>query len=87
MLIMFLVVMGVFSFVDLGVDLFPKSDPATVNVRIRLPGASPEEMVSQVILPLEARPFRDAFVYGAVIACLIWRPQGLFAPKAAKQRV
>jgi len=53
MLIMFLVVMGVFSFVDLGVDLFPKSDPATVNVRIRLPGASPEEMVSQVILPLE----------------------------------
>ncbi len=53
MLIMFLVVMGVFSFVDLGVDLFPKSDPATVNVRIRLPGASPEEMVSQVVLPLE----------------------------------
>lgn len=53
MLIMFLVVMGVFSFVGLGVDLFPKSDVPTVNVRINLPGASPEEMVSQVVLPME----------------------------------
>jgi HAE1 family hydrophobic/amphiphilic exporter-1 len=53
MLIMFLVTLGIFSFVDLGVDLFPKSDPATVYVRVRLPGASPEEMVSQVVLPLE----------------------------------
>lgn len=53
MLILFLVVMGVFSFFDLGVDLFPRSDPATVYVRVRLPGASPEEVVSQVILPLE----------------------------------
>jgi hydrophobic/amphiphilic exporter-1 (mainly G- bacteria), HAE1 family len=53
MLIMFLVVMGVFSFMDLGVDLFPKSDVPTVNVRVNLPGASPEEMVSQVVLPLE----------------------------------
>ncbi|MBI4893931.1 MAG: efflux RND transporter permease subunit [Acidobacteria bacterium] len=53
MLIMFLVVMGVFSFLDLGVDLFPRTDPATVYVSCRLPGASPEEMVSQVIMPLE----------------------------------
>ncbi len=53
MLIMFLVVMGVFSFLDLGVDLFPRTDPATVYVNCRLPGASPEEMVSQVIMPLE----------------------------------
>jgi len=53
MLIMFLVVMGVFSFIDLGVDLFPKSDPATVYVAYRLPGASPEEVVSQMVLPLE----------------------------------
>lgn len=44
-------------------------------------------VLMQVVLPLDARPFRDAFVYGAVIACLIWRPQGLFAPKSAKQRV
>ncbi|HUS05073.1 MAG TPA: efflux RND transporter permease subunit [Bryobacteraceae bacterium] len=53
MLIMFLVVLGVFSFMQLGVDLFPRSDPATVNVRVKLPGASPEEVTSQVILPLE----------------------------------
>ncbi len=30
MLISFLVVMGVFSFRDLGVDMLPRSDPATV---------------------------------------------------------
>ena len=34
MLIMFLVVMGVFSFLDLGVDLFPRTDPATVYVQL-----------------------------------------------------
>lgn len=44
-------------------------------------------VLMQVILPAEARPFRDAFVYGAVIITLIWRPNGLFAPKSAKQRV
>ncbi len=53
MLISFLVVMGIFSFRQLGVDLFPKSDPATVYVKVLLPGASPEEIVSQVVLPLE----------------------------------
>jgi hydrophobe/amphiphile efflux-1 (HAE1) family protein len=54
MLIMFLVVMGVFSFVQLGVDLFPKSDPVQAFVAVSMPGASPEEVVSQAILPLEA---------------------------------
>ena len=53
MLIGFLVVMGIFSFKDLGVDLFPKSDPATVTVAVQLPGAGPEEITTQVILPLE----------------------------------
>ncbi len=53
MLVMFLVVLGVFSFMDLGVDLFPKADPPIVSVRVRLPGASPGEMTSQVILPVE----------------------------------
>ena len=53
MLIMFMVTLGIFSFFDLGVDLFPQSDPATIYVRLRLPGASPEEMVSQVTLPIE----------------------------------
>jgi branched-chain amino acid transport system permease protein len=41
----------------------------------------------QTYLPPDARPFRDAFVYGAVIVMLIWRPNGLFAPKSANQRV
>lgn len=53
MLILFMVTLGVFSFLDLGVDLFPRSDAATVFVRVRLPGASPEEVTSQVVLPLE----------------------------------
>lgn len=44
-------------------------------------------VIMQVVLPPDARPFRDAFVYGAVIVMLIWRPNGLFAAKAAKQRV
>ena len=53
MLVMSLVVLGIFSFRDLGVDLFPKADPATVNVSLRLPGAAPDEMTSAVIMPME----------------------------------
>ena len=53
MMITFLVVLGVFSFRDLGVDLFPKADPATVTINIRLPGATSEEVTTQVVLPLE----------------------------------
>jgi HAE1 family hydrophobic/amphiphilic exporter-1 len=53
MLISFLVVLGVFSFRDLGVDLFPKADPAVVNVTVLMKGATPEEVNTQIILPLE----------------------------------
>src|SRR6185295_11871622 len=53
MLVMSLVVLGIFSFRELGVDLFPRADPATVNISVRLPGATPEEMTTQVLLPLE----------------------------------
>ncbi len=53
MLIAFLVTLGFFSYRELGVDLFPRADPATVNVSINLPGASPPEMVTSVVLPLE----------------------------------
>ena len=52
MLVMSLVVLGLFSFRDLGVDLFPKADPATVNVSLRLPGAAPDEMTTSVIMPM-----------------------------------
>jgi branched-chain amino acid transport system permease protein len=44
-------------------------------------------VLMQVVMPLDARPFRDAFVYGAVIVTLLVKPNGLFAPKSAKQRV
>src|SRR5947208_14459636 len=53
MLVMCLVVLGIFSFRDLGVDLFPKADPATVTVTLQLPGASPDEMASAVVEPME----------------------------------
>src|SRR6266550_1036707 len=53
MLVMSLVVLGTFSFRSLGVDLFPKADPATVSVVLLLPGASPDEMSTSVIEPME----------------------------------
>jgi hydrophobe/amphiphile efflux-1 (HAE1) family protein len=53
MLIAFLVTLGVFSYRGLAVDLFPKADPATINVHVELPGATPEEVITGVVLPLE----------------------------------
>ena len=53
MLIAFLVTLGLFSYRGLAVDLFPKADPATVNVNVQLPGATPEEVITSVVLPLE----------------------------------
>jgi HAE1 family hydrophobic/amphiphilic exporter-1 len=53
MLVMSFVVLGIFSFRDLGVDLFPKADPATVNVALTLPGTSPDEMATSVVEPME----------------------------------
>src|SRR5260370_14120715 len=53
MLVMSLVVLGIFSFRDLGVDLFPKADPATVSVQLELDGASPDEMATSVVEPME----------------------------------
>ena len=38
-----LVVLGWFSYRDLGLDLMPRTDNPTVNVRTSLPGASAEE--------------------------------------------
>jgi HAE1 family hydrophobic/amphiphilic exporter-1 len=53
MLIAFLVTLGVFSYRGLAVDLFPRADPASINVEVALPGATPDEMISGVVLPLE----------------------------------
>jgi branched-chain amino acid transport system permease protein len=41
----------------------------------------------QAGLPNDARPFRDAFLYGGVILVLLFRPQGLFAAAGSKPRV
>jgi hydrophobe/amphiphile efflux-1 (HAE1) family protein len=53
MLVMAFVVTGIFSFRDLSVDLLPKADPATIQVLVRLPGASPEELTGSVVEPVE----------------------------------
>ena len=58
--------------------------PGAVIAGFLLGGAS---VVMQVSLSIDARPFRDAFVYGAVILVLIFRPQGLFAGRATRERV
>lgn len=44
-------------------------------------------VILQGFLPLEARPFRDAFLYTLVIVSLLLRPQGLFVSNASKPRV
>jgi HAE1 family hydrophobic/amphiphilic exporter-1 len=53
MLIAALVVVGSVAFEKLGVDRLPSVDLPTVNVRTSLPGASPEEVESQVSQVLE----------------------------------
>ncbi len=53
MLIMMLVVLGLDSYRKLGVDFFPKIDFPFVSVITVLPGASPEEVESQVSKKIE----------------------------------
>src|ERR1700722_15823421 len=53
MLILALVVTGIFSYFSLGVDLFPKVDVPTVQVTISNPGASPEEIESEISKKVE----------------------------------
>jgi HAE1 family hydrophobic/amphiphilic exporter-1 len=53
MLITSLVVLGVASFFQLGVDIFPKVDLPTITITTRLPGASPEEVESQITKTIE----------------------------------
>ncbi len=53
MLILALVVIGAASYMRLGVDRFPSVDLPTVRVLTTLPGASPEEVESQISQRLE----------------------------------
>ncbi|HTH50895.1 MAG TPA: efflux RND transporter permease subunit, partial [Pyrinomonadaceae bacterium] len=48
MLILSLVVVGAFSFLSLGVDLFPKIDFPTITVTVLNPGASPQEVETEI---------------------------------------
>src|SRR5947209_10931457 len=48
MLVLSLVVVGVFSFLSLGVDLFPKIDFPTITVTVVNPGASPQEVETEI---------------------------------------
>jgi len=53
MLNLFLVVLGWFSFRDIGIDQFPNVELPIVTVTTTLRGASPEEMETSVTKPLE----------------------------------
>jgi len=48
MLILSLTVVGIFSFSTLGVDLFPKIDLPTITVTVVNPGASPQEIETEI---------------------------------------
>src|SRR5919206_1803549 len=54
MLILSLTVVGAFSFFSLGVDLFPKIDFPTITVTVINPGASPEEIETEVTDKIES---------------------------------
>ena len=48
-----IIVVGWFSYRQLGLDLMPKTDVPVVNVQVQLPGASAEEVETQLTKPLE----------------------------------
>ena len=53
MLVLSLVVVGIFSYFSLGLDLFPKIDIPTVSVTVSNPGASPEEIETEITKKVE----------------------------------
>lgn len=53
MLVMSLVTVGAFSFFSLGVDLFPKIDFPTITITVVNPGASPQEIETDVTDKIE----------------------------------
>ncbi len=54
MLILSLTVVGIFSFFSLGVDLFPKIDLPTITVTVINPGASPQEVETEITDKVES---------------------------------
>ena len=53
MLVMSLVVVGAFSFLSLGVDLFPKIDFPTITVTVANPGSAPQEIETEITDKIE----------------------------------
>jgi HAE1 family hydrophobic/amphiphilic exporter-1 len=53
MLILSITVVGLFSFRSLGVDLFPKIDLPTITVTVINPGASPQEIETEITDKIE----------------------------------
>ncbi len=53
MLILSLVVVGAFSFLSLGLDLFPKIDFPTITITVINPGASPQEIETEITEKIE----------------------------------
>src|ERR671939_609645 len=53
MLILSITVVGIFSFTTLGVDLFPKIDLPTITVTVVNPGASPQEIETEITDKIE----------------------------------
>ena len=53
MLILSLTVVGLYSFMGLGVDLLPNIDLPTVSVTVTNPGASPEQIESEITKAIE----------------------------------
>ncbi|MBF0499655.1 MAG: efflux RND transporter permease subunit [Candidatus Riflebacteria bacterium] len=53
MIISAMVVLGAFSYSGLGLDLMPKMDFPIIRIAATLPGASPEEMETQIAKPIE----------------------------------
>ena len=47
-----ILVVGWFSYRELGLDLMPKTDQPVVNVQVQLPGASAEEVETQITKPV-----------------------------------
>jgi len=52
-LILSVVVLGLFSYRDLGLDAFPRIEFPTITVTTTLEGATPEEVESQITKPIE----------------------------------
>ncbi|MCC7007795.1 MAG: efflux RND transporter permease subunit [Acidobacteria bacterium] len=54
MLVVSLTVVGLYSFFGLGVDLLPNIDVPTVSITVQNPGASPEQIETEITKPIEA---------------------------------